>query len=519
MDASQTHTDLTRTASFDQFLNDFNQSAKCVLPPQSKRYDRVCVLLIRWQDDDLGTEAEVTELETVFKDLYHYETERYLIPSIDSTTHLEDYLVDWRRTNDTGDSLLILYYGGHGILENAGSLPSRSKWAPTLKPGYPSVVWSDLQGILQRSKSDVLFILDCCFAATASRGSGAKEGLWACNSEGMTTGVNNNSFTQNIIVELKALCHTRYNILILHQRLMARYKKPGQHRLLTEPWYTYMCGETASSIELLPQTPTNITSDIEVPITETLVLLAVRLKSLNIVPNTLAWQSWLHQSGPDDVESVLVLGELQTRDLLRLGTYNGSYPLASGPSMPPSVSEVHKSIAIRCRFKKNPITQQAKMPSEVRSLKDVRKVLESLGYADGSGFGSFAEGISYKRQALREVVGMLSFDGRKTVREYLEELLDPERRELMDARQYLYGAWRDETDPDVRRLIQNAEAEYEAWETQRLGELSREALHQEIYEELFESLRQYMMEFQHIILQDITCSITDQKGSVNPAIS
>ena len=79
--------------SFEEFFEHLNRAAKTVLPRTSRRYRDVVVLLLRWQDDDLGTETEVTDLECVFRDMYHYRTERYLIPSSDSATRPADETV------------------------------------------------------------------------------------------------------------------------------------------------------------------------------------------------------------------------------------------------------------------------------------------------------------------------------------------------------------------------------------------------------------------------------------------
>jgi hypothetical protein len=244
--------------SFEGFFEHLNRAAKSVLPRTSRRYRDVVALLLRWQDDDLGTETEINDLECVFRDMYHYRTERYLIPSSDSATQLEYKLNDFRRAYDQESSLLILYYGGHGSLDFNKQRPSRSIWQAK-RNGYASLVWSDLQGILERAKSDVVFILDCCFAASAARCAGSKEGLWACNSEVTTTGVNDNSFTRNLIEELKSLSSSRFNIAMLHTRLMRRYRKPGPHMLLTEPWYTYLGDTALPSTEISPQ-PSNQTS-------------------------------------------------------------------------------------------------------------------------------------------------------------------------------------------------------------------------------------------------------------------
>ncbi|KAI9663726.1 MAG: hypothetical protein M1821_007216 [Bathelium mastoideum] len=232
--------------SFKEFFSHLNQAAKSALPTIPQRYNDVSVLLLRWEDDNLGTQTELNDLRDIFQGVYRYNVEQYLIPSNDPTLHLEDRLNDFRRAYGAEGNLLILYYGGHGSSEKN---TRRSIWSPR-ETGNVSLVWSDLQGVLTRSNADVVFILDCCYAASASRGDrpSANEGLWASNSVATTTGVNDNSFTRNLIAELKLASADRLNVVMLHARLMRRFPK----QLQTEPFYTYLGDNTLPSVEFSP---------------------------------------------------------------------------------------------------------------------------------------------------------------------------------------------------------------------------------------------------------------------------
>lgn len=195
--------------SFEEFFGQFNQAANSSIPKLPRTYSDVFVLLLRWEDDDLGTESELDDLEDIFRNIYHYNTERYLIPSNVPSKELEYRLISFRLAHDNkdGTNLLIMYYGGHGSVRYSTAGGSESIWRANLNNGA-TLVWSDLQGVLERAESDVVFILDCCFAASASRGAGSKEGLWARNSTVYTTGVNDNSVTRNLIEELRSLSTT-----------------------------------------------------------------------------------------------------------------------------------------------------------------------------------------------------------------------------------------------------------------------------------------------------------------------
>ena len=60
------------------------------------------------------------------------------------------------------------------------------------------------------------------------------------------------------------------------------------------------------------------TLSIDQSITETMVLLAVRLKNTEKPPKLMSWLNWCHDLAPYDVESVHALGKLKIRDLIKL---------------------------------------------------------------------------------------------------------------------------------------------------------------------------------------------------------
>jgi hypothetical protein len=69
-------------------------------------------LLLSWQNDDLGVEAEIEPLRRVFEDRYHFEVQEYKIPSIKPDKTLKKRIFDFLEGDDK-DTLLIVYYAGH----------------------------------------------------------------------------------------------------------------------------------------------------------------------------------------------------------------------------------------------------------------------------------------------------------------------------------------------------------------------------------------------------------------------
>lgn len=83
------------------------------------------VLLLRWTDDDLKVQDELTRLKNVFEYQFGFTTEQWDIPSLNPTRALQTKLYDFQDAHQSEDELLIVYYGGHGHADRRG----RSIWA------------------------------------------------------------------------------------------------------------------------------------------------------------------------------------------------------------------------------------------------------------------------------------------------------------------------------------------------------------------------------------------------------
>jgi hypothetical protein len=61
---------------------DINDEVQAVWPKRHEfRYAKVHVLLLSWEDDDLGVDSEIKDLRSVFERSYRYEVEHHRIPS------------------------------------------------------------------------------------------------------------------------------------------------------------------------------------------------------------------------------------------------------------------------------------------------------------------------------------------------------------------------------------------------------------------------------------------------------
>lgn len=187
--------------NLDALTKVLNQSVSAGFPRTGgNRYLEVNVLLISWQDDDLGVATELSELDSVFRHVYGYHTDQWKIPSTQSHIALARRILDLLVTASSTDKLLIIYYGGHGFMNDQRDCV----WLSNQGPDAASLQWSSIQTTLGQADSDVLILLDCCAAASSIGSSkGHSEVMGACGFESKASGVGDHSFTRSLIEELR----------------------------------------------------------------------------------------------------------------------------------------------------------------------------------------------------------------------------------------------------------------------------------------------------------------------------
>jgi hypothetical protein len=109
--------------SIEKFADDLQTAINAAWPTRRRsRYDEVHVLLLSWEDDNLGVEEEIRRLGHVFLHLYQFNVQEFQIPRKTpgkaTVKRISEFL-----ENDGTSSLFIVYYAGHS---RVGSQPNEA---------------------------------------------------------------------------------------------------------------------------------------------------------------------------------------------------------------------------------------------------------------------------------------------------------------------------------------------------------------------------------------------------------
>lgn len=96
-------------------LREFSERFKNSFP-RNANYDLVTALLVYWEDDDLGCEAEVHKLRDLLKETFNYVTKILKLPRRfpDMVLQAEINIVVVNSDKEKKRNLIMVYYGGHG---------------------------------------------------------------------------------------------------------------------------------------------------------------------------------------------------------------------------------------------------------------------------------------------------------------------------------------------------------------------------------------------------------------------
>jgi hypothetical protein len=199
------------------------QAAKSAFPNSGRsRYETVNACLIRWEEDELLVDLELGRLNNVFQD-YGFKTDVWHIPTMNSHLELMSKAVEFIRASDNDKNLFVVYYGGHGRINNE----RQAEWTCKRDPTYAKVHWSAIQTLFAEAKSDVLILLDTCAAASATKRSqhGSMEAIMACGFESRAPPPGEHSFTNTLIDVLDDWINRKsFSASCLHAEILSQLK-------------------------------------------------------------------------------------------------------------------------------------------------------------------------------------------------------------------------------------------------------------------------------------------------------
>lgn len=224
-DIRRTNYHIKSLGSFVDALQESNNRAFPNRGRLSQRYTKVQSLLLYWTDDDLWVESELRELEKCFQQHYNFETEVFAIPSKNPHRKLMFKVCDMIEKHESEDTLFIVYYGGHARIDDS----RQSTWCATRRPDSPTLQWSAIQTLLERSPSDTLILLDCCAgaaSATFANGESVTETISASAWDAIAPEPGRFSFTSCLIRVLSQWSDHPFSAVQLHGEILARLKHP-----------------------------------------------------------------------------------------------------------------------------------------------------------------------------------------------------------------------------------------------------------------------------------------------------
>jgi hypothetical protein len=111
--------DRSHQESFLHAINTINHGVKRSVA-SSRQYTKAAVLSLRWSNDDLSLKPLETALLQVLETRFGFKTSSFVIPTnstYDTRVQTRDALESFVSKYDSENSLLVVFYGGHGGLE------------------------------------------------------------------------------------------------------------------------------------------------------------------------------------------------------------------------------------------------------------------------------------------------------------------------------------------------------------------------------------------------------------------
>jgi hypothetical protein len=98
----------------DTFRDEFKRSLGDYFVGGTQYYTHVNVLLLYWEEDDLGCQKELKKLTGILEEHFHYAVHTFVIPTRRSQALLQREISEFVLKYSLESTLTIIYYAGHG---------------------------------------------------------------------------------------------------------------------------------------------------------------------------------------------------------------------------------------------------------------------------------------------------------------------------------------------------------------------------------------------------------------------
>ena len=109
----------------------------------------------------------MNQLRSLFDQDLGYQTDAFEIPPERPASALNKKVADFVHEYDEKNTLLVLYYAGHGFEDEETGLSIAAIDEGDGEHGDPRAFFPDVMRLLHVARSDVLLIIDCCYASKA----------------------------------------------------------------------------------------------------------------------------------------------------------------------------------------------------------------------------------------------------------------------------------------------------------------------------------------------------------------